>query len=386
MLKEIIKLKKSKKIKILGLMSGTSADGLDVACVEFLGKDKYPEFKVTANAYIPYPEKFADAFKRPLELSATDILEYDMELGHWYGRVIAELDMDFDLIASHGQTLLHNPPAYTLQIGEAQCIADRTARPVVYDFRKADLVAGGQGAPLIPIVDEFLLRKEDEDIIALNMGGIANISYLPSRKSKGQILAFDTGPANTLIDKAVIAFTDGREMFDRDGLYASQAKADKTLLNGLMSHPYYSRPLPKSAGQEQFGYDYFRELINKVAPKSKEEWLTLISTFSELTVLTIANEIKDIYRSNKRDIKVLVSGGGALNQYIMTRLSEELSPMIVEKFKHQELDSDLKEAFGFAYLAYLFIRDIPGNIAGVTGSNYPVVLGKFLSPNCRSNS
>lgn len=386
MIKQIIELKNAKKLKILGLMSGTSADGLDLACVEFTGSDKFPEFKVSANAYIPYPEKFANAFKRPLELSATDILTYDMELGHWYGKVIADLDMDFDLIASHGQTLLHNPPAYTLQIGEAQCIADRTGKPVVYDFRKADVVAGGQGAPLIPIVDEFLLRKEDEDIVALNMGGIANISYLPSRKSNGQVLAYDTGPANTLIDKAVMAFTHDRELYDNEGLYASQGKLNEKLLNELLSHPYYSRSLPKSAGQEQFGYDYFSELLHKVSPTNKDEWLSFICTLSELTVLSIAKEINSIYELNKRSIKVLASGGGALNHYIMLRLSEELAPMKVEKFEHKQLDSDLKEAFGFAYLAYLFIRDIPGNIAGVTGSTYPVVLGKILTSNCRSSS
>ncbi len=379
-------IKEDERIKILGLMSGTSADGLDVACVEFTGFGKYPKFKVLGKTYIPYPQKFSEAFKKPLELSTVDILTYDMELGMWYGEVLASLDMDYDLIASHGQTLLHNPPVYTLQIGEAHCIADRTEKPVVYDFRTADLVAGGQGAPLIPIVDDFLLRQDDEDVIALNMGGIANFTYLPARNSQRQILAYDTGPANTLIDKAVIAFSEGREDYDKDGAYAFKGKINNVLLNELLSHPYYKRSLPKSAGQEQFGYDYFNNLLKKYSPKNYNEWLNFIRTLSELTAITVADEINKISKNSTCDINVLASGGGALNKYVMTRLAEKLPDIQVGKFKHGNLDSDIKEAFGFAYLAYLHIRKIPGNISGVTGSNYPVVLGKLVLPNCRNNS
>ena len=236
MIKHLLALTERNDLTVLGLMTGTSADGLDIACVRFSGKDKYPDYKVIYSDFVPYPEIFSAAFKRPLELSAPEIAELDMKLGRWYGEVIAALPVEYDAVANHGQTLLHQAPDYTVQIGEAQCIQERCGKPVIYDFRTRDLVYGGQGAPLIPVLDDFLLRDKERNVIALNMGGIANLTFLPPRSSDHKIVAWDTGPANTLIDKAVIDFTQGKELFDRDGAYAREVKEDHALLEFMLEH------------------------------------------------------------------------------------------------------------------------------------------------------
>jgi len=378
MIKRLIELYENDEIRVLGLMTGTSADGLDIACVKFTGKGKYPEYEVLYSDFIPYPEEFSKAFKRPLELTASEIAELDMKLGKWYGNAISELDVSYDIVANHGQTLLHQAPDYTLQIGEAQCIIEKCKKPVIYDFRTADVILGGQGAPLIPVLDEFLLRKDDCCVVALNMGGIANLSFLAPRSSKRDVLAWDTGPANTLIDKAVIEFTEGRELFDRDGAYARSGKVNDNLLNELLSHEYLSRPLPKSAGQEQFGYEYYKKLRDKVHPQTEAGWLSFIRTLTELTIRSISKDISSLSHNEELPVEVIASGGGTENLFIMERLKKELPECKFGKFDHPGISSDIKEAFGFAYLGYLFLRELPGNMPSVTGSSRPCILGKIV--------
>lgn len=378
MFKELLKLSQIKEIRILGLMTGTSADGLDIAGVKFKGFDKYPDYEVYYSNFIPYPRELSEPFKRPLELSASEIADLNMKLGKWYGGVISELNIDFDLIANHGQTLLHNAPNYTVQIGEALFIAEECRKPVIYDFRTRDLVLGGQGAPLIPVVDEFLLRESDTCVIALNMGGIANLTYLPPKGSSEKTVAWDTGPANTLIDKAVFDYSKGDLDFDRDGNFARSGKLNIQLLNSLMGHPYITRPFPKSAGQEQFGYDLYNEIKNKISPSNDQEWFSFINTLTEFTIRSIEKDIRELIKNEKHPIKIITSGGGSENVYIMDRLREAFQNCIVTKFNKSDLDSDIKEAFGFAYLGYLFMRGLPGNMPSVTGSSRKTILGKIV--------
>ncbi len=378
MIKRLNELFERNEIRVLGLMTGTSADGLDLACVKFTGKGKYPEYEVLYSDFIPYPEEFSIAFKRPLELKASEIAELDMKLGKWYGEVISDLDIAYDVVANHGQTLLHQAPDYTLQIGEAQCIIEKCNKPVIYDFRTADVVLGGQGAPLIPILDEFLLRKEDRCVVALNMGGIANLSFLAPRSSKKEVLAWDTGPANTLIDKAVIEFTQGKELFDRDGAYARAGVVNERFLHELLSHEYFSRSLPKSAGQEQFGYEYYGKLRDQFDPQTHAGWLSFIRTLTELTIKSISNDISVLNKNEDLPVEIIASGGGAENLFIMDRLKEELPDCKFGKFDHPGISSDVKEAFGFAYLGYLFLRELPGNMPSVTGAARPCILGKIV--------
>ena len=378
MFKLLHDLHKKEDIKILGLMSGTSADGLDIACVEFSGYDKYPAYKVLNKAFIPYPEEFSHSFKNPLQLSATRISELHFKLGKWYGDVISRLDFEYDVVANHGQTLLHQPPDFTLQIGEAQSIAEQCGKPVIYDFRTADVMLGGQGAPLIPILDAYLLRDDSKLTIALNMGGIANLTVLPPIGVSGPIRAWDTGPANTLIDKAVIDFTSGKENYDNCGHYAEQGKPDHTLLNKLMSHEYLKRNIPKSAGQEQFGLEFYESVKKNATLVSTSGWLNFIATLSEFTVLSICRDIKGVIGNYDLPLRIVASGGGAENNFIMKRIEEDLLECELVKFQLSGIGSDIKEAFGFAYLGYLFIRELPGNIPSVTGASRETVLGKIV--------
>ncbi|MEA2077598.1 MAG: anhydro-N-acetylmuramic acid kinase [Candidatus Marinimicrobia bacterium] len=378
MIKQLMELHHKEELKILGLMTGTSADGLDIAGVKFKGYDKYPEYEVFYSHYIPYPDEFSKAFKRPLELSASEIAKFDLKLGKWYAEVISKIEVEYDVIANHGQTLLHHPPFYTLQIGEAQCILEKCRKPVIYDFRTADVLLGGQGAPLIPIIDEFLLRESHTTVIALNMGGIANLTLLPPRGSDRHTLAWDTGPANTLIDKAVIDFTKGRETYDLDGKYARAGDIEPDLLEFMMQYEYFNKAFPKSAGQEQFGNEYYEQLKINTNPETDLNWLSFIRSITECTIKSITQDIHKLIEKENNPVKVVVSGGGANNMFIMERLKEELPNCKFEKFARPGINSEIKEAFGFAYLGYLFLRQLPGNIPFVTGASRQTVLGKIV--------
>lgn len=367
-------------IRVLGLMSGTSADGLDICCAEFSGRDPYPEYRIRAKDFIAYPDRFSEAFKRPLELTGAEIAHFHMDWGRWVGSSLQNLREKYDVIAIHGQTLLHQPPDYTLQIGEPYCISEQTNKPVIYDFRKADVCLGGQGAPLIPIVDDYLLRDKEHAVIALNMGGIANITYLPPQSSNADVLAWDTGPANTLIDKAVIDMTGGKELYDDQGNYARRGKAKESTLKKLLGHPYLQRDIPKSAGQEQFGYELYRDLRKQAKIKSREDAYDFVRTLTEFTVRSIAKEIRKRLPSDPPVKKLYASGGGAENTFIMHRLQDLLPGMQIEKFDLPGIDSGIKEAFGFSYLGYLFLRGLPGNVPSVTGASRKAVLGKIVYP------
>ena len=373
-----LELFKKESITILGLMSGTSADGLDICLVRFSGRDRYPKYRVLKKDFIAYPEAFSSAFKNPLQLTGHEIAFWHMEWGRWVGSVIKKTAEPYDLIASHGQTLLHKPPEYTLQIGEALCIAQLCMKPVIYDFRTADVCLGGQGAPLIPIVDDYLLRGDKKSVVALNLGGIANLTYLPPRKASIPILAWDTGPANTLIDKAVKDFTKGKENYDNEGCYARSGKVNSELLNRLLTHPYFKRNIPKSAGQEQFGLAYYNGIRDDVNPQSKRDWHDLICTLTELTACTIAGDIQERLPAKPSIDRLYASGGGAENVFLMERLQKLLSGIAIEKFELPGIDSSSKEAFGFAYLGYLFMRGLSGNIPSVTGASHETVLGKIV--------
>lgn len=376
--KNFLKLIQKEKVRVLGLMSGTSADGLDICCAEFSGQDHYPEYRVISTDFIPYPDAFSEAFKRPLKLSGAHIAHLHMEWGRWVGRSLQGYGKKYDVTAIHGQTLLHQPPDYTLQIGEPVCIAVRTRKPVIYDFRKADVCLGGQGAPLIPIVDNYLLRKKAYAVAALNMGGIANVTYLPPQESDAPVLAWDTGPANTLIDKAVIDFTGGKEAFDDSGKSARRGKVDATLLEYMLDHSYLKKTIPKSAGQEQFGHTFYRDLRTRAKIASADDWYAFIRTLTEFTVRSIAGEILLRLPSDPPVRTLYASGGGTENTMIMQRLQELLPGSRIETFELPGIHSDIKEAFGFAYLGYLFLRGLPGNVPSVTGASREAVLGKIV--------
>lgn len=377
-MKNINELLQKEQLRIMGLMTGTSADELDMCLVEFSGKDKYPKFKIISSKNIKMPSKLSERFKNPQDLSGSEVASLHFELGRFISDQIKNEKKQIDLVASHGQTLFHDPPNYTFQIGEPSYIVNELNIPVIYDFRTMDVVNGGQGAPLIPIVDEYLFTDDDDTVATLNLGGIANITIIPPKNSSKSTIAWDTGPANMLIDKAVLAFTSNKEKYDKDGKYALQGKMNNKLLEWLMNNEYFNRKLPKSTGQEEFGKKYFNKIIEKFQPQTKDKWLSLITTLTLFTVRSISVEFNRESEKYSKVKTMYMSGGGSNNNFIVENLRKELSDINIKILSEKSITADNKEAFGFAYLGYLFIRRIPGNVPSVTGAKKESVLGKIV--------
>lgn len=329
-------------------MSGTSLDGIDVAVVEIRGK------RVETIAYksTPYPKSVRDAL---LNISTVEeVSRLNFRLGELYAKAILAINERVELIGLHGQTIYHEGGRHTLQIGEAAVVAERTGVDVISNFREADIAAGGQGAPLVPFVDRLLFGNTKKKRAALNIGGIANVTLLPTG------VAFDTGPGNMVIDALVAHMTGGKQTFDRDGRIARGGLVRQELLIELLANPYFRRRAPKSCGREQFGREFTRMLIQTGLPM-----VDLIATATELTVQTIA-------RSIEAD-EVIASGGGVHNKFLMERLRELIPIRSSAEFG---IDPDAKEAIAFAVLAYECAVGTPGNLPSATGAWHPAILGK----------
>lgn len=358
-------------------MTGSSADGLDICLVDFSGKTDTPTFTVIFSTEIPYPKHFQLAFRNPLELSDHDVAIFDTELGTWFADEIAKLDLKFDVIASHGQTIKHEPPHFTQQIGEPSFMKQRFDVPVIYDFRSADIKQGGQGAPLIPIVDRFLFQQEQADVLALNIGGIANLTVIPATLSSQPLLAWDTGPGNTLIDKAVRLYSNDTLAYDPEGRFAAEGVLNQKLLSFLLEHKFYQLTPPRSAGQEQFGLVYFNQILKQFSPETDQQFKDLIYTLTVLTVKTIVSSVNEC--SADYDPQVLfIGGGGCFNNTMLKLLEAELPHIDIRQVDHSGITTSNKEAFGFAYLGYLNINDLPGNIPSVTGASRQTILGSRI--------
>jgi anhydro-N-acetylmuramic acid kinase len=286
---------------------------------------------------------------------------------------------DIDLIGSHGQTIWHNPKqenlhgyfaSSTLQIGEPTIISKRLGKPVVADFRKADMSVGGEGAPLTPYLDYILHKQYDKSIILQNIGGIANLTYLPKNCGINDVIAFDTGPGNMMIDAAVKFFYGGTASFDKDGSHAFKGEVNHDLLIEFLGNPYFSRTPPKSTGREDFGEEYSRNIIVNNPGIDKDD---LIATFSDFTAESIVKSYRDFLPEPVNS--VYVSGGGSKNLYIMKRLQEKMNPIPVKSYDELGYNSEAKEALLFAVLANEHIMGIPANIPSITGAREPVVLG-----------
>jgi len=373
----ILDLQKSEKLNIMGLMSGTSADGLDWCCSEFTGTGIYPEFSILESGTIPYPEEMMRMFKDPLLMTVSGAADLHYRYGRWLTEVLADRIKGVDLIASHGQTLVHQPPAFSLQVGEPGELIQAFDIPVVYDFRTADVLAGGQGAPLIPIVDDLLFRPRSHWTLALNIGGIANLTALPPSGSNHLITAWDSGPGNTLIDRAVRAFTQDSQSYDDGGKLAVSGQLNRSWLQTMLQHDFLGQAPPRSAGQEDFGSEYYEELLRICQPGTEQSWLDLICTLTHYTAECIVHSWNSFGPAELPE-QVMVSGGGAHNDYLVEQLALRFPDVELRKLDQDGLGVDNKEAFGFAYLGYLNLRRFPGNLPSVTGANGPRILGKLI--------
>ena len=351
-------------MKVAGVMSGTSLDGIDVAVVEIRGlRVRTIGFQST-----PYPDAVRSALLGPLD--AARISRLNFELGELYARAVLRAVRRWgpvELVSCHGQTIFHEGGSNTLQIGEAAVIAERTGVPVVSNFRTRDIAAGGQGAPLVPYADYLFFRHPRRARIALNIGGIANITVIPPAAKPDGIIAFDTGPGNMVMDALTREYTRGRLNYDRNGEIAASGKIRRDLLDRLLTDSYYRQRPPKSAGREQYGKEFVARL-----KQAESRVPDLIATATALTAATIALGIQS---AGARRGDLIVSGGGVHNRQLMAQLSAFLPEMAVTSSARFGIDPDAKEAIAFALLACQTWRHKPGNLPAATGARRAVILG-----------
>jgi anhydro-N-acetylmuramic acid kinase len=382
---------------VIGMMSGTSADGIDAALVRVRENSRggFPAARLEGFASHAYPGALRAEILRIAEgktASAGEISQLNFRVGEEFARAALAAcrrwrvkPQQVSLIGSHGQTIFHQgaPIAFlgvriasTLQIGEPAAIAARTKITTVGDFRPADIAAGGQGAPLVPFVDYFLYRDARRGRIALNIGGIANVTVIPRGAKLEDVIAFDTGPGNMVIDALVRRATQGALLFDRDARLASRGTLLPKLLDALLAAEYFRRPPPKTAGREQFGEDYVRRLLAHPAAR-RAQHADLIRTATMLTALAIVDAIHRWVLRRACISELIVSGGGALNPLLVGQIAAALEGIRVRGSGELGVPTDAKEAFSFAILAWETVHRRPSNVPSATGAARPAILGKI---------
>jgi anhydro-N-acetylmuramic acid kinase len=385
-------------MNLIGLMSGTSADGIDAALVEIEGGgERRVEWRLRAFVCVPWPEALREeilsACRADAPLQRIAALNY--RLGEEFARAaqaVAEAAgvslMDVDAIASHGQTIWHQPTPIsiagqpsigTVQIGEPSVIAARAGCLVVAEFRAADMALGGQGAPLVPFADYTLFSDRSETRAVQNLGGIANVTLLRAGGGLGDILAFDTGPGNMLLDSLARRVTSGRQSCDLDGATAAQGRVANAVLEPFLAHPYFAAPPPKSTGREMFGED-FAENFYQSAQQNHLSAEDTLATATALTVESIARAYRDWLIPLAPIDVVIVGGGGAHNRTLMQRLATRLAPARIATHDEYGLPADAKEAVAFALLAYETLHGRASNVPSATGAQGPAILGKIVFP------
>uniref|UniRef100_Q01X97 Anhydro-N-acetylmuramic acid kinase n=1 Tax=Solibacter usitatus (strain Ellin6076) TaxID=234267 RepID=Q01X97_SOLUE len=355
-------------MKIAGVMSGTSLDGIDVAIVEIKGR-QVNTLGFTSAAY-PAAVRAAILEVSNAITTTAAISQLNFQLGELYARAIRRAIARFgpvELIGCHGQTIYHEGRGNTMQIGEAAVVAERTGVPVISNFRVRDIAAGGQGAPLVPYFDYLLFRHPRRTRIALNIGGIGNITVIPAGAAPGDVIAFDTGPGNMVIDALAREYTKGKSNCDRGGKIAASGKVATALLNELLQDSYYKRKPPKSAGREQYGAEFIAGLKATGLPLRD-----LITTVTVFTAATIAIGVQP-WAAGATDL--IASGGGVHNPEIMAHLAGFLPGVDISTSSDHGINVDAKEAIAFAVLAYETWRRKPSNLPSATGAKHGVVLG-----------
>jgi anhydro-N-acetylmuramic acid kinase len=360
-------------MRVIGLISGTSHDGVDACHVEFHQEGTGLRATIVAAEVVPYPDELRRriaAALPPNPTSVDEICALDVLIGEHFADVaLAVGAAESDLVCSHGQTVFHwveeGKARGGLQLGNLWSLAERTGTPVVSDVRAADIAAGGQGAPLVPVLDVLLLAGRPR-AAALNLGGIANMTVVDPA---AEPYAYDLGPANALVDVAVVRMTGGAERFDRDGRYAARGQVDEALLADLLDEPYYRQPAPKSTGKELFHDAY---LDGPLARHPGVDGPDLVATLTELTARVVADDLR-----NATVTDVYASGGGTANPVLMQRIQANAPDVRLATIDELGVPSDVKEALAFALIGYLTAHDLPGNVPSCTGAAGPRVLGRL---------
>jgi anhydro-N-acetylmuramic acid kinase len=371
---------------VIGLMSGTSVDGIDAALVEIIGKDLDLQVRLLAGETYPYPPQLREkilAISADAPISMAELSEIDDAIAVVFAQAAQNIQVGYppaSLIGSHGQTVYHRPPqheflGYSLQLGRGAVIARLTGITTVSNFRVADIAVGGHGAPIVPRVDAYLLSHPQEARCIQNIGGIGNVTYIPPRCDHwlAQILGWDTGPGNSLLDLAVQHFTNGAKTYDENGSWAASGTPCYSLVEKWLNQDYFHLPPPKSTGRELFGVSY----LNQCLQDCQEYQLSTTDILATITELTAASIVYS-YRTflPRMPKQVLLCGGGSRNLYLKHRLELLLKSVAVLTTDEIGLSASFKEAIAFAVLAYWRNLNIPGNLPAVTGADQEVVLGE----------
>jgi len=374
--------------RIVGLMTGTSADAVDATLVSFRGLDLESTHSVMRSVESPLDPALR---KEILHVAAAEtvaperMLRLDQALGECYAATVLELlagagcaPQEVDAIGMHGQTVRHVPraegagQALTLQLGSAAVLAERTGIAVVSDFRSRDTAAGGEGAPLVPRVDWWLFRSPRESRVLLNLGGMANVTYLPRGGEVGDLVGFDTGPGNVLLD-ALVAIMSPGESFDEGGRRAGRGRVADALLEELIQDPFFAQPPPRSTGRERFGASYATALRGRGLALGLSDD-DLLATAVALTAESVARGVREHLLPRGVDA-VYASGGGVRNATLMQALADRLRPVPISSIDALGVDAGSKEALAFAFLAHQTLCGAPGNVPSATGASHLVVLG-----------
>ena len=374
---------------VAGVMSGTSADGIDVALIR-IQESKSRRFQLLRHEHFPYPNLVRQAVLAAMnnsQASVADLSRLNFLLGTLYADAVLKTQRragikKLDLSGCHGQTIYHQGEtasylgqrvSCTWQLGEGSVIAARLGVPVVSDFRPADMAVGGKGAPLVPFLDYLLFRDRHVGRIVQNLGGIANLTAIRAAARPEEVLAFDTGPSNMVIDQ-LMQILYGKP-YDRSGATAQTGVALKQLLEVCLRDPFFKQRPPKTAGREQFGREYVNALLRRRGRASDAD---LIATATALTALSIAAALKRFVLPRGKYRDYIVSGGGTQNKTLMNMLAAEISRLglTVRHIDEFGIPSQAKEAVAFAVLAYQTWRRQPGNIPSATGARAQAILGK----------
>ncbi len=397
-----------------GLLSGTSMDGIDALLLRVEGDDPGAlAWEVVAFDTFPWAEELREGMRRAMSVGGTDargLARLHVELGQGFAEAFLQLletsgtaPDEVAALGSHGQTIWHEPPpgasgssrasarGWTLQLGDASTLAERTGIAVVHDFRARDMAAGGHGAPLVPWADRVLLHRPGVGRALQNLGGMGNVTFLPASGAWDEILAFDTGPGVALVDaafrraEAALGSTGGSG-FDVDGRRAARGRVDEAILAGLLADPFFDMPPPRSTGRERFGDARLEALLAELAPRLREAdtgaWDDLLATLVELTARSVARAYRD-HLPVEGIHQVVLAGGGARNPTLVRAiegaLSREIGGAAVETGAAAlGVDPDAREAAAFALLAWAHLRGIPGSLPRVTGAAGPRVLGSYV--------
>jgi anhydro-N-acetylmuramic acid kinase len=375
---------------IIGLMSGTSADGTDAALCEVKGAGDATQVKLLGFVGTQFSRSLRERIFALEEADTRELSELDVLIGQAFAEaafaVCAKAGRsmsDVHLIGSHGQTAAHLPRVTgqigaTMQIAEPAVIAEQTGRPVISDFRVRDMAAGGEGAPLVPLVDYLLCRAPGRTRAIQNIGGIANVTLVGDKLS--DVVAFDTGPGNMPLDAVARAASRGTESYDINGQRAARGTIDAGLLAELIAHPYFALPPPKSTGRELFGRRFVNPLLDRWKARSGGQMVSaalddLLATLTRFTAEAIVRSYRE--HLPRFPDEVYVCGGGARNPTLMRHLAELCAPVPVQDSRAIGIDPDAKEAMAFGVLANETLHGHPGNLPQVTGAAGPRVLGKI---------